>query len=109
MDDLREKISQLADQIEARLAQEPRFSSELTRLTSGFGSELGSSGGLAPQSDARLALEASLLNLRAMLAITASIGECQEDDPYAEIRYEFRGGKQYRCCTHRPQHCFEVK
>lgn len=58
---------------------------------------------------ARLQSEALRLNLLALRALTASIGECQMDEPYAGVRYVFKDGKQYRCCTHKTPHCFEVK
>lgn len=51
----------------------------------------------------------SLLALFSAKAALASIGECQEEEPYASVRYIFKDGKRFMCCTHDKPHCFEVK
>jgi len=101
MPTLDEELSQLLGHIEAL---EIRLASPAER--GGFGAVRAGQAPASPPFD--LQLETMRLTVRALQALTSSIGECQMEDPYANIRYVFKDGKQYRCCMHNPPHCFEI-
>ena len=49
--------------------------------------------------------QATIALLAASKATMQAIGECQRDEPYADVYVVIRADGPYYCCNHATQHC----